>query len=64
MYNSGNMGIFEGMYDGEPEDSHDRTCDTCGSKYCEGECKPLLIQNSTQLPDEEGEWGGGFARNH
>lgn len=48
---------------GEDPD-HDRKCDTCGSKYCEGECEPLLIPNSTILPDTDEDWGGGFARNH
>lgn len=38
----------------EPEDpDHDRKCDICGSKLCEGECQeePKAEHNSTQLPE-------------
>lgn len=50
IYNQWGWDEDESQEPGEDPD-HDRKCETCGSKYCEGECT-LLIQDSTQLPYE------------
>lgn len=55
----------DGSYDPGPDEDpdHDRKCDRCGSKTCEGECV-LLEQDSTEYPDTDGAYGGGIARNN